>query len=112
MRFCIGKVPPDPDFHPEADGWNKFREPNMLVFWICAVPLSIVMFVGAAIAIGAVGDSSAKIRVRPGDATAMNVTLFLLAVIGLFVGVLIVHELVHLVAHPKYGLSKDSVLGV
>ena len=111
MRFRIGNVPPDPDFHPERDGGQNFREPNMLVFWLCAIPFSVIMFFGTFIAIGSVGDSTAKITVRP-DVTALAVTLFLLAAIGLFVGVLIVHELVHLVAHPKCGLSQESVLGL
>lgn len=111
MRFHVGKVPPDPTFRPERDGWQKFREPNMLVLWLLAIPFSVVMFIGTFIAIGVVGDSSAKITVRP-DVTAMQVTWFVLACVGIFVGVLIVHELIHLIAHPKFGFSNHSVLGI
>lgn len=111
MRFCMGKVPPDPEFHPKRDGWRKFREPNMVVFWLCAIPVSVALFIGTFIAIAGVGDKSAKITVRP-DTTATEIALFLSAIVGLFIGVLIVHELSHLVAHPGFGSSKHSVLGV
>jgi hypothetical protein len=82
------------------------------VFWLCASPLSVAMFIGTNIAIGAVDDPSEKIIVRTVDVTAMDLTMFVLSVISIFLGVLIVHELIHLIAHPKFGLSKDSVLGV
>ena len=111
MRLHIGKVPPDPEFHPEVDGWRKFREPKMSVFWLFAIPMSAVMVIATFILIGSVGDTSATITVRP-DTTGSQITLFVLAVVGLFVGVLIVHELIHLVAHPSFGTSNHSVLGV
>lgn len=83
----------------------------MLVFWLCAIAISGVMFIGTFIAISAAGDTSAKITVRP-DTTGTEIALFILAVVGLFVGVLIVHELIHLAAHPRFGSSQHSVLGV
>jgi Putative zincin peptidase len=112
MRFCIGIVPPNESFQPQLNGWTKFREPTMLVFWLCALPVAAVMLVGLLVAIGSVGDTSAKIVIKTGDVTIGRVAfVFLLTILG-FCAVLLAHELLHLLAHPKAGLSRDSVVGV
>jgi hypothetical protein len=112
MRFRIGIVPPNESFQPELDGWIKFREPTMLVFWLCALPVAAFTLVGLLIAIASVGDPSAKIVIKTRDVTAGRVAfVFLLTVLG-FCAVLLAHELIHLLAHPKAGLSRDSIVGV
>lgn len=112
MRFCIGKVSPNPDFHPEQNGWRKLREPGLLTFYVLALPIAAVTVAALTIAISSVGDESAKIVIRPGDVTSLRVVIGIVTGIFYFVGALAVHEFVHLLAHPRCGLSDDSVLGI
>ena len=112
MRFCIGLPPPHEDFQPERDGWTKFREPTMLVFWLSALPVAAVTLVGLLIAIGWVGDTSATIVINTRDVTPAQIALTAaLTVLG-FIAVLTTHEVVHLLTHPRQGRSRDSVVGV
>lgn len=112
MRFQFGKVPPDPHFDPQSGGWKKFREPNMALFWVYAIPLSVLMAAATFIVIGEVDDPSATIVIRPGDFDTANALGIILIGIVYFVGVLVLHEVVHLVAHPGFGLTNNSILGI
>lgn len=112
MRFCVGVPAPNAEFQPERDGWTKFREPPMLAFWLGALPVAALILVGLLVAIGSVGDTSAKIVLRTGEVTVWQVALVAaLTVLG-FVAVLVAHEFIHLLAHPRQGRSPDSVVGV
>jgi hypothetical protein len=92
--------------------WLDKVSRTMLVFWLCALPVAAVTLVGLLVAIGSVGDTSAKIVIKTGDVTIGRVAfVFLLTILG-FCAVLLAHELLHLLAHPKAGLSRDSVVGV
>jgi Putative zincin peptidase len=112
MRFCIGKVAPNEEFHPDRGGWRKLREPNFLTFYVLALPVTAVTFVALTIAIGSVGDESAKIVIKPGDVTTGRVVVGILLGFLFFFSALAVHEFVHLLAHPRCGLSNDSVVGI
>jgi hypothetical protein len=112
MRFCIGVPRPNGDFQPEREGWTKFREPAMLVFWLYALPVAAVTLVGLLVAIGSVGDPSAKIVIKTGDVTIPQIALVAFLTVLAFFAVLVAHEAVHLLMHPKQGRSRDSVVGV
>jgi putative zincin peptidase len=112
MRFCFGKVPPNEEFHPERDGWRKIREPNFLALYAAGIPIAALTVVALSIAITSVGDQSATIVVKPGDVTPARVVIGLVLVAGGFLAALVIHEVVHLVAHPGVGLSRDSVIGI
>jgi hypothetical protein len=112
MRFCIGKVATNPDFHPEQGDWRRLREPNFVAFYALALPVAAATFVALTIAISSVGDESAKIVIKPGDVTPGRVAVAIVLVILSFFGALAIHEFVHLLAHPQLGLSDDSVIGV
>jgi Putative zincin peptidase len=112
MRFCIGIPRPNDAFQPERDGWTRFREPTMLVFWLYALPVSALTFVGLMVAIGSVGDTSARIVINTRDATVWQVVLVVFLAVLAFFSVLVIHELVHLLMHPQQGRSRDSIVGV
>jgi hypothetical protein len=112
MRFCVGVPAPNVEFQPEREGWTKFREPPMFVFWLLALPVAALTLVGLLVAIGSVGDTSAKIVIRTGDVTAWQVAFVAVLTLLGFVAVIAVHEVVHLLMHPRHGRSQDSVVGV
>ncbi len=103
MRFCIGIPRPNDAFQPGRDGWTKFREPTMLVFWLYALPVAAFTFVGLTIAIGSVGDPSAKIVIKTGNVTISQMALVAFLTLLAFFAVLMIHELVHLLMHPQQG---------
>jgi hypothetical protein len=112
MRFCIGVPPVNDDFQPEHHGWTRFREPTMLVFWLCALPMAAITLVGLLVAIASVGDASAKIIINTRDVTLSQIALVASLTAIAFFAVLVTHELVHLFMHPSQGRSRDSILGV
>lgn len=112
MRFCIGKVPANQEFDPHQDGWRPVHEPGFLAFYALGIPLAAAVCIALSIAIASVGDRSASIIIRPGDVTPLRLVAGLFAAVGAFLLALAIHEGVHLIAHPGYGLSKDSVVGI
>jgi hypothetical protein len=112
MRFCVGVVPPNESFHPERDGWIKFREPAMLIFWLSAIPVAGATLVCLLIAIGSVGDQSARIVIRTANVTVPRLVLGALLTVLAFLAVLAAHEFIHLMMHPQQGRSRDSVVGL
>ena len=99
MRFHCGPVPNSPDFDPSPP-WRQLREPSPSVMQLFALPIGV------------------------GSALAMIFLWFLLTplprgslslsipkIIGLFAGIIIVHELIHAAVHPMAGRSSHSILG-
>jgi hypothetical protein len=112
MRFHIGKMPPDPAFDPTSSAWRKIREPPIAVYYLLGMPLAAVTFAGLSVAIAAVGDTSHPIVIRPGDVTPARVFGVLLLVAIGFLTLLVVHEGLHVLAHPGNGRTPNSVVGV
>lgn len=115
MRFHVGRVPPSADFDPDADGWTRLREPSDSTF----LTLATLVGIGAAVAlnvwISTVRSASPDhevITIRPGDLTVTSVAIGALAAVAGLAAILILHELLHLAAHPGNGRSAYSVLGV
>jgi hypothetical protein len=109
MRFHYGAIPEEAEFDPQAKGWASIREPGPLLLNVLGVPAALLM---AVIAIGLVslarkGGPQAIWRFAEGDPTTVPI-LPILAVIFLSIPL---HELLHVFAHPHFGLSSDSVLG-
>ena len=106
MRFRLGPIPEEPNFHPEREGWTRLREPGPLAIQLIALPAAF----GALLVNGTL-----LARVVPGGLSAV-----LAAVLGLPAWVWLVvllaafpaHEALHVVLHPDGGLSERSVIGV
>src|SRR5689334_3433542 len=111
MRFCLGKVPPNEEFLPERDG-RKIREPGFLVLYALGVPVAATTVLALTVTIASVGDRSAKIVIKPGDVTPLRIVVGLLLAVASFLAALAIHELLHLVAHPGNGLSRNSVVDI
>lgn len=108
MRFHYGAVPEDPDFQPEAEGWRPIREPGPLTLQLLALPAAAILLV---ISVGLLNlvFSGEFFKVQPLPTTNPLPLWLLLSVLILLIPV---HELLHAVVHPGWGLSSNSVIGL
>jgi len=98
MRFHFGPIPSSPDFVPDAS-WRSLREPTPWLAQLIAFPIGV--FVTALVVF-------LWIIVTPfPEAPTMSISGILLA----FVGITVVHELIHAMVHPHMGRSPKSILG-
>jgi hypothetical protein len=98
MRFRLGRVPSTPGFHPEQGGWRRLREPGPLLMQVLALPVAGVVFV----VLGAVAVLLGMAHFREVHPAAYLLIL---------VGIIPVHEGLHVLAHPEQGRSPDSIVG-
>ena len=108
MRFHYGAVPEDPDFQPEAEGWQPIREPGPLTLQLLALPAAAILLV---ISVGLLNlvFSGEFFKSQPLPTTNPLPVWLLLSVVILLIPV---HELLHAVVHPGWGLSSNSVIGL
>ncbi len=109
MRFHYGAIPEAGDFEPEDEGWLSIREPSPLLLNLLAVPTAFLM---AGLIIGLLslvyeGGEVVIWRSDEGDSSATQVLLILAVILASIP----VHELVHALTHPHFGLSSKSILG-
>ena len=98
MKFRVGAIPDSQEF--TANNWKPLKEPGPIVMQCFALPLGILF---CALMIW--------LWVRWTPVTENPVTYPLLLAI-VMLSVFPVHELLHLVMHPKFGMSDKSFLGV
>jgi hypothetical protein len=107
MRFHLGAVPEDPNFHPEAEGWSTIREPGPWAIQFIAMPVSFVL---AFLSFGLL------YLVFPRELLFSQPLTFSILCgptwIGVFILLIPVHEFLHAVCHPGWGFSSYSVIGV
>ncbi len=101
MRFHLGAIPESPDFHPEEEGWQSLREPSPLVFQLWALPVAILNVVVLAILWKALVPS---LPIKNGALAGIGVLIVLLSFI-------LVHEIIHAVTAPGWGLSNHTLIG-
>lgn len=100
MKLKLGPIPDSPDFVP-CTLWSPLREPSPWLFQLISVPLGFVM---------AAMTASLWLRLTPVRELLpiMSVWRFL----GLFGGIIVVHELIHAAVHPAQGRTHRSILGM
>ena len=108
MRFHYGAVPEDPDFQPEAEGWQPIREPGPWALQLIALPAAAILLV---ISVGLLNLVFAGefFKGQPPPTTNPLPVWLLLSILILLIPV---HELLHAVVHPGWGLSSNSVIGL
>ena len=100
MRFHYGPFPEDAEFQPEAQGWRSIKEPGPLLVQVLAIPVALVVFLSLVTAITLLSAGEPGLVIFSGKAIVL-----LLVIIP-------IHELVHLLCQPGFGLSQDSVIGI
>ena len=101
MQFHWGGIPKPKGFIPD-ESWKSLREPGPWMMQLFAIPLGVVAF----IAIGALWFYRTETKesiFKPADSLA--------TMLGSFVVLVIVHELIHAMVHPQLGRSSQSILG-
>jgi len=102
MRFRLGPVPDEPGFRPEEGDWVRLREPSTAVMMLCVLPVAALVTTALVFAWSRVG-----IRETSGRIDVVGLAVFLVAGVAL----LLVHELLHAVALPRFGSSASTTLG-
>ncbi len=100
MRFHLGAIPSSPDFVPDAS-WRSLRQPpSPWLRNLLALPIGVV----AAVVVAVLWFLVTPLR----DITpAMSLPTLLLS----FAGLVVLHELIHALAHPMAGHSPHSIVG-
>ena len=106
MRFRLGS-PPD-EFEPDA-AWQPIREPGPLLVQFYALPVLIVTTAGLILAWQLLIDLSAPPMTPQGD---FGEAAILIGALFSIPAIIVVHELLHAVAQPHWGLSASTVIGV
>jgi hypothetical protein len=112
MRFRFGQLAPDPEFDPGHGGWRKIRQPGMGWFYLLGAPLAAITAGSLSLAIASVGDTSHRIVIRPGDLSFWRVARVVVLAGGGLIALLVVHEGIHLLAHPGNGRTARSIVGI
>ena len=49
MKFHVGAIPENKDFHPESEGWSGIREPGPWMVQFLSIPmgLAVVILLGS-----------------------------------------------------------------
>lgn len=108
MRLRIGPVPDDPAFHPEEGGWQKLKTPSFCLLLLLSLPLSLltttgVLLVWAALARAHATDANLQVVVTPRR---------LLVSAAATAALVVVHELLHVAALPRCGLTSGTIVGL
>ncbi len=98
MKFQLGPLPENDDFNPSEKGWRRLTEPSPILLHALAIPTAVVMMVLAfffyTIFIGE-------------DEFRIDITLVWWAIVILIP----IHEFVHAISTPFWGMSDKTVVG-
>jgi len=101
MRFMLGPMPENSQFDPKAEGWTSLREYGPVKIQLIAIP--VVVFVGLLfeLAFWLAGANVSPLQ------NIRNVPIGL----GIMPGIIPIHELLHLLCFPCFGLGEKSIVG-
>ena len=101
MKFILGKMPQDLEFNPEDQGWIPLREPGSIKIQLYAIPITVLVALTVQLGFWVAGvDVSPLSKLK-------NIPIALV----LFLGIIPIHELLHLLCFPKFGFNKKSTIG-
>jgi len=102
MRLHYGAVPKTEGFNPEAEGWRTIREPGPIALQVIALPIAIAL-----IFIWAVCVLSSQQNTFLSQGITIDISTLLLLIL-----LIPVHELLHAVVHPGWGLTSSTIIGL
>ena len=98
MRIHIGAIPSNDQFKPTEEKWRPLKEPGPVLMQVVAAPIAVV----TGVVLGVTSYWIGLFKVH-----SFELVWLLFA----FVGVIPLHELIHLLAHPQQGRSEHSIVG-
>jgi hypothetical protein len=102
MRFHLGPIPDE--FAPD-ESWQRIREPGPVLVQFLALPLGVLMA-------GLIGYGWSRAGVPASlHFESRHALLLLVALLLSFPALIIVHELLHAVVYPRFGLSQATIVG-
>lgn len=101
MRFIFGPVAKDPAFEPDKEGWTRLREPGPFKLQLMVIPPLVVVGLSFHLIYWLAGAD-----VRP-LANIRNAPIAL----AIMVGTAPIHELLHLLCLPGFGLNDKAIVG-
>jgi hypothetical protein len=104
LTFRLGPLPEVSEFVP-GHNWTLVREPSLPGFQLRAIPIALVTLILLAVLWAALTPIIHEVDELTFPLPVGN---FLLCLSG----VIIVHEMLHALAHPGLGVSADSVIGL
>jgi len=102
MRLHYGSVPETEGFEPETEGWRTIREPGPVALQVIAVPIAMALALVWAICV---------LSFRQTTFLSQGVTIDISTLL-LLILIIPVHELLHAVVHPGWGLSSSTIIGI
>jgi hypothetical protein len=115
MRLHFGPPPNDEKFAPEADEWLPLRELNAYSLQLAAAPIGIVVALVLSRAwLRLVPSILPIIDVRGDSVSGLRFSYIEGGIFGsLILGLIaVVHELLHVLAHPNHGRSSSSIVAI
>ena len=102
MRFVLGPLPENEEFHPLETGWCKVRDPSPVLLHLLALPTAVVLLFLTFLPCRALFGRD-----------AFNIGALDMSLVYWSVALLIpVHELMHAVSAPSFGMSDKTVVGL
>lgn len=98
MRFIRGPLPEDAAFQPEEEGWKAIREPGPVAMQFIAIPVIIV-----------VGFLLLQVITL---ATPIEWRDIAPRILPAFLLMIPVHELIHALVQPSFGMTPRTYIGV
>lgn len=102
MRLHYGAVPKNKEFNPESEGWYGIREPGPIALQFLAIPVFLLLLVFWVVCLLSVQSDPSPFQGRRIDHNTLLIFVLLLPV----------HELLHILIHPNWGTSSNSMIGV
>ncbi len=117
MRFKTGAPSDDSDFAPEQEvGWRKLREMGpgaiMLIGSLAGIPLAALIGYGWSRISGASPSISFNVMALGRWTLLLLPLLFILSMGGFLAGLIFVHELIHALCCPQFGLTSETAMGI
>jgi hypothetical protein len=94
-------MPEDPEFEPESEGWVYVREPGPVKLLLITIPLVVLVGLLFKLAFWLAGVDVSPLSNIKNAPIAFVIML----------GVVPIHELLHLVCLPGFGLGEKSIVG-
>jgi len=101
MRFMLGPMPENSQFDLEDEGWVAVREPGLIKIQLITIPVVVFVVLLFQLAFWLAGIDVSPLSNIKNAPIALAIILVVVPI----------HELLHLVCFPGFGLGEKSIVG-